>query len=218
VRAGTHFPLRPPFRAGVRIGIVGFHAQSPELTPTVAANLAQVIDRLSAQGATVRKIDLPEFARANSELRKIILPEASIIHSGLHAENPAGYAPRTRSQVEAGFETRAIDYLKAQEFRVRLQNAVEAAFGEVDVLLGPSVPFPAPVEDPEFTEDGEEGEMLSSGFANMTGQPSLSLPSGMDGHLPLGLQLTGALGADGKLLQVALGVEAALDAYRRPSI
>jgi aspartyl-tRNA(Asn)/glutamyl-tRNA(Gln) amidotransferase subunit A len=218
VLARKPFPLLPPFLAGVRIGIVGFHSQSRELTPAVVGNLARVIETLSAQGAIIRKIDLPEFALANSELRKIILPEASVIHTELHAENPAGYALRTRSQVEAGFATPAVDYLRAQEFRVRLRNAVEAAFGEVDVLLGPSVPFPAPVEDPEFTEEGEEGEMLSSGFANMTGQPSLSLPSGMDGHLPLGLQLTGALGADGKLLQVALGVEAALDANRRPSI
>ena len=99
-----------------------------------------------------------------------------------------------------------------------MRNAVEAAFGEVDVLIGPSVPFPSPVKDPEFTEDGEEGEMLSSGFANMTGQPSLSVPSGMDGHLPLGLQLTGPLGADHRLLQLALGVEAALAAWRKPSL
>ncbi len=60
--------------------------------------------------------------------------------------------------------------------------------------------------------------MLSSGFANMTGQPSISLPCGMDGHLPLGLQLTAGFGDDGKLLQIALGVEGALTAYRRPAV
>ncbi|WP_416068100.1 amidase [Rhizobium sp. ZK1] len=217
VLAGKAFPLSAPSLQGVRIGAVQFHCDSPELTPAAAANLAEALKRLEAAGAIVKRIDIPELTLANSELRRIILPEASVIHAPLHAENPAGYALRTRSQVEAGFEAKAVDYIRAQEFRVKLRNAVEAVFSDIDVLLGPSVPFPAPITDPEFTEDGEEGEMLSSGFANMTGQPSLSLPSGMDGHLPLGLQLTGPIGSDGKLLQIALGIEAALDAYRRPS-
>jgi len=210
-------PLTPPSLSGVRIGAVRFHCESRELTPAVAANLAWALDRLAAAGAIVTPIDVPELTRANAELRRIILPEASVVHTQLHAENPAGYAPRTRAQVEAGFEARAVDYLHAQQFRTELRSAVEAAFGQVDVLIGPSVPFPAPIEDPEFTEDGQEGEMLSSGFANMTGQPSISIPSGMDGHLPLGLQLTGPLGADNRLLQIALGVEAALEfSLRKP--
>ncbi|MBM7044672.1 amidase [Rhizobium lusitanum] len=212
------FSLLEPSLEGVRIGVVRYHAGSSELTPAVAANLQEILEKLALRGAVIKTIDLPEFAAANLELRKIIRPEASVIHTSLHAENPSGYAPRTRSQIETGFGASAVDYLRAQEFRVKLREAIEARFAEVDVLLGPSVPFPAPVEDPEFTEDGQEGEMLSSGFANMTGQPSISIPCGIDGHLPLGLQLTGAFGADGKLLQIALAVEAALDAYRQPTL
>ncbi|MDE1992629.1 MAG: amidase [Rhizobiaceae bacterium] len=215
--SGKPFPLSPQSLEGVRIGVLSYHADSRELTAAVAENLAQTIAALKASGAIVESIDIPMLASANSELRKIIRPEASLIHRELHAENPAGYAPRTRSQIEGGFTVSAVDHLAAQDFRLRLRQAVEASFADVDVLLSPSVPFPAPVEDPEFTEDGEEGEMLSSGFANMTGQPSISLPCGMDGRLPLGLQLTAALGADGKLLQIAHGVEAVLGAYRRPS-
>jgi len=217
--SGDPMPLTPPSLSGVRIGAVCMHCESRELTPAVAANLSWALDRLAAAGAIVTPIDVPELTRANSELRRIILPEASVIHAPLYDENPAGYAPRTRAQVESGFGAKAVDYLRAQQFRAGLRTAVEAAFGEVDVLISPSVPFPAPIEDPEFTEDGQEGEMLSSGFANMTGQPSISIPSGMDGHLPLGLQLTAPLGADNRLLQIALGVEAALQfGLRRPAL
>ncbi|MDL2397838.1 amidase [Rhizobium mayense] len=215
---GQPFRLSRPSLEGVTIGVLSYHADSRELTPAVAENLRQAIKTLEARGASVKTIDIPLLASANSELRKIIKPEASLIHRELYAENPAGYAPRTRSQIEAGFDVSAVNYLQAQDFRLRLRNAVEAQFADVDVLLSPSVPFPAPIEDPEFTEEGEEGEMLSSGFANMTGQPSISLPCGMDGHLPLGLQLTGSFCNDAKLLQIALGVEAALAAYTRPAI
>ncbi len=213
---GAHTALPQGSLAGLRIGAVSFQCESPELTDAVAANLARSLERLAQAGATITRVEIPELALANAQLRRIILPEASVIHSQLHAENPAGYAPRTRAQVEAGFNANAVDYIRARNFQLSLRGAVEAAFAEVDVLLGPSVPFPAPVEDPEFTEDGEEGEMLSSGFANMTGQPSLSLPSGMDGHLPLGLQLTGPMGRDDALLQAARAIEAVLDEAVRP--
>jgi aspartyl-tRNA(Asn)/glutamyl-tRNA(Gln) amidotransferase subunit A len=216
--SGKSMSLAPIPLSGIRIGVVGFHVDSAELTPAVARNVRHVIELLEQSGAVIKFIDIPDLSLANSELRKIIRPEASMIHAELHAENAAGYAPKTRAQVEAGFDVSAVDYLRAQQFRINLRQAVEERFDEVDILLGPSVPFPAPIEDPEFTEDGEEGEMLSSGFANMTGQPSISIPCGMDGHLPLGLQLTGPFGADESLLKAAAAIETLLDAYRRPSI
>lgn len=216
--SGRDIALAPLSLAGLRVGLVGYHCDSPELTPAVARNLGEVIETLRERGAIVRTVDIAELAQANSMLRHIIKPEASLIHADLHLENPQGYAPRTLAQVISGFETLAVDYLRAQQFQAKLRQAVEARLADVDVLLGPSVPFPAPIEDPEFAEDGEEGEMLSSGFANMTGHPSVSIPCGMDGHLPLGIQLTGRLGGDQKLLQAAHSIEAALGAYRRPMI
>lgn len=216
--AGEPFPLSPPSVEGLRIGVVRYHAESPELTPAVARSFREALSRLEARGAIIRSIDIPELASANAALRQVLLPEASLIHAQLLAENPGGYAPRTRSQIEAGFTLTAVDYLRAQDFRQRLRRAVEESFLDVDVLLSPSVPFAAPIEDPEFVEDESEGEMLSSGFANMTGQPSICLPCGMDGHLPVGLQLTGTFGGDQRLLQIALGVEDALGAYRRPDL
>jgi aspartyl-tRNA(Asn)/glutamyl-tRNA(Gln) amidotransferase subunit A len=78
------------------------------------------------------------------------------------------------------------------------------------------VPFAAPVEDPELAE-GAQGEILASGFANMTGHPSLSLPAGLDGHLPVGLQLTGPLRQEERLLAIAAALEAALPQPPRPA-
>ena len=86
---------------------------------------------------------------------------------------------------------------------------METAFSGVDVLISPSVPFVAPHEDPEIA-DGQDSEMLASGFANVTGHPSLSLPFGQSQGLPVGLQLTGPQGADARLLSVALRIETAV--------
>lgn len=129
----------------------------------------------------------------------------------------AGYAPATRAQLEAGLEVRATDYLLALAWRDRLRQAVEAAFATVDVLASPAVPFVAPHEDPRIGE-GEDGELLASGFANLTGQPALSLPCGLSDGLPVGLQLVGRGGDDAGLLAIGAAVEAAIGFAARPPI
>ena len=52
--------------------------------------------------------------------------------------------------------------------------------------------------------------MLSSGLANLTGHPAISLPVGLSESLPVGLQLMGPLRRDERLLVVARAVEVAL--------
>lgn len=214
--AATSLRHTPPSIAGLRIGLLRDHFDNAAVTAGVAENMQEAIAALEKQGAIIRDLRISDLGSANSELRKVLLPEASLIHRELHAENATGYAPKTRAQIEAGSGVSAVDYLRAQDFRRQLRAAIEDQFAEADVLLSPSVPFVAPMEDPEFTEDGEEGEMLSSGFATMTGHPSLSLPCGISENLPVGLQLTGRLGHDGELLAVALTIETALDAFPRP--
>ena len=157
-------------------------------------------------------MDIPGLAGANGVLATILRPEASMVHRQLHVVNAAGYAPTTRRQIEAGFQVPASDYIEAMRARDRLRAAVEAAMCEVDALVAPAVPFVAPSEDPAPTQGGadEDDEMLASGFANLTGHPSLSMPCGQAEGLPVGLQFTGGLGADAGLLALAGLVEGCL--------
>jgi Asp-tRNA(Asn)/Glu-tRNA(Gln) amidotransferase A subunit family amidase len=216
--AAKPMPLEKVPLDGLRIGIIRDHLDAAVVTPGVGGSVREALARLERKGAILSDVTISDLARINRELVKLLLPEAAIIHTELYAENAAGYAAGTRAQIEAGFAADAVGYLLAQRYRDRMREVVEAEFAGVDVLASPAVPFVAPVEDPEFVEGDEDGEILSSGLANMTGHPSLSLPCGFSESLPVGLQLTGRLGEDARLLSVARAVEAALDAYRSPAM
>ena len=102
----------------------------------------------------------------------------------------------------------AVDYVLARRVQEALCGEVTAALKRVDALVSPSVPFVAPREDPEI-RDGGDSEMLASGFADLTGHPSISIPAGSHAGLPVGLQLTGRPNGDADLLSVARAIEPA---------
>ena len=183
----------------LRIGIFAGHFSQ---TPLGCAVTDLVQSRIAALQATVTEVTCPGLDQANARLLTILAPEAAMIHKTLLAQNASGYAPGTRSQIEAGFAVAATDYLAARQFQADLRKSVEALFDRVDVLAAPSVPYVAPHEDPVIVE-GQDSELLSSGFANLTGHPSISLPCGLIDGLQVGLQLTAALGQDARLLSIA---------------
>jgi aspartyl-tRNA(Asn)/glutamyl-tRNA(Gln) amidotransferase subunit A len=96
-------------------------------------------------------------------------------------------------------------YNKALEVRRKIRGDFDAAFQEVDVLLGPTSPTPA----------FKLGERTSNPLAmylsdiytitaNLAGIPGISIPCGLTkDNLPIGLQLLAAPFAEEKLLRTA---------------
>lgn len=203
--AGRTMPLAAVAPEKLTLGVLRPHFPRDPANAPVSARIERLLADLALAGVTCRDIEIPGLDAANAALLDILLPEASVIHADLVARNPEGYAPGTRRQIEAGFETRAVDLVRARRVQDELRRAVTAALGTVDALVSPSVPFVAPHEDPEISDEGDS-EMLASGFANLTGHPSVSIPAGRVGGLPVGLQLTGRLDEDAGLLSVAQAV------------
>lgn len=200
--SGTPMPILETRLADIRIGLVRNQFSTSAVAGAVTDRVDAAIEKLRFGNARIREIVMPDLDLANRNLVTILQPEAKVIHSELYARNAAGYGPGTRAQIEAGGAISATDYIRARRFQDRLRVAVEAVFSDVDVLLAPSVPFVAPFEDPKIEDEGDS-EMLASGFANVTGHPSVSVPCGFVKGLPVGMQLTGSMGSDAKLLSVA---------------
>ncbi len=95
-------------------------------------------------------------------------------------------------------------YLKAQKVRRLIADDFRRAFGQVDVILGPTTPE-LPFRLGEKSADPVKMYLsdIYTIAVNLAGLPGLSMPAGTIGSLPVGLQLIGNYFDEARLLNVA---------------
>ncbi|MCG8584669.1 MAG: Asp-tRNA(Asn)/Glu-tRNA(Gln) amidotransferase subunit GatA [Pirellulales bacterium] len=137
-----------------------------------------------------------------------------------------GFGPEVQRRVMLG--TYALSagyydayYLKALKVRRLIQQDYDAAFNEVDLIIGPVTAAPA-FKLGEKSQDPLSMYLVDSftAPANLAGIPGISIPCGQSsGGLPIGLQLQGPVFAEDRLLRAAHMYQQATDWHeRRPTI
>ncbi|MBK6973721.1 MAG: amidase [Sterolibacteriaceae bacterium] len=208
--AATRPMPRPPF---TRIA-----AEAPPLPPTLAFVPTPMWDDAAADtreafaelveflGERVRRFDLPEKSREALEWHRLIM-EADLAGS-FEREYETGrdqLSGSLRAQIERGRQVLAVDYRRALARVPILNNGFEPLFDEFDAILTPATAGTAPA-GLEST-----GSPMFCTLWTLCGMPCISLPllTGENG-LPLGLQLVGRRGDDGRLLRTARWLSATL--------
>jgi len=203
-------------------------------------NLAQAaIAKLESLGAHIDQVSLPMIEYAVAVYYIIVPSEVSAnlarydgIKYGLSSNKKSsslldvyldsraeGLGPEVKRRIMLG--TYALSagyydayYLKAQKVRVLIKNDFDKIFAKYDVVVGPTVPYPAP-------KLGELDDPLAAYLAdvytcpiNLAGLPAISIPCGFadveDKKLPVGFQIIAKHFDEAKLLQVAYNLEQAL--------
>jgi len=177
--------------------------------------VTDAIEALQRLGAVIRPVTVSGLHDCIYALTVIDTAETTTVHQANLRERPEDYGPEVRFLLECGALPSAVDYLTAQQARERLRAEFRATFRQVDVLIAPTIPLKVPkIGDQVATVNGVDVDIISNlirlvGPANLVGLPSLSLPCGLAGDMPAGLQVIGRPLGEQDVLNVGLAFEQA---------
>jgi len=194
--------------AGVRVGVPR-EWFFEDLDADVQQAVEQAIQQLQALGVQVTEVSWGSI-RQVSALYAISLAEGAAAHEGWIRTRADFYGADVRERMRQGLLVPAVAYLKAQRLRAVVMRDLEQIFRDIDVLVTPTAPIPAPKLDSGPGEIGAPLGALRSTLRrltlpfNMTGSPAVSVPCGFsrDG-LPIGLQLVSRPFDEARLLNLA---------------
>jgi len=205
----------------------------------VETSLRDAINTFEGLGATTIDVKMPNTKYALSAYYIIAMSEASSnlarfdgMRYGLRVEDSdwhttfsqvraAGFGDEVKRRIllgtyalSAGYHDKY--YLKALKIRTLIKQDFEKAFVNVDVLIAPTMPYPAfkigeKIDDPIslFLSD------VDTVPVNLAGVPSISVPCGFSNGLPIGMQVIGKHFDEAAILRAAFAFEENTDFHTR---
>ncbi|MGH9107486.1 MAG: amidase [Acidimicrobiales bacterium] len=163
---------------------------------------------LAAAGWEVVDVDVAEWEDANSACGVLVVAEAWQSNQRLARRYPERIGPEVLQRLQTGRDVGGKEVASARATARRWQARLSSLFGEVDLLVTPTLTI-----FPPFVE--RAGDLVSTRArctfpANLAGVPALALPVPSSGPLPASLQLMGPAGSEERLLAAGLVVETAV--------
>jgi aspartyl-tRNA(Asn)/glutamyl-tRNA(Gln) amidotransferase subunit A len=213
--------------AGLRIGLPKQHF-AEGLNPDVEKQIRAALAEFERLGATLKEVSLDNSHLSVSAYYVIAPAEASAnlsrydgVRYGYRCDKPTdledlykrsraeGFGAEVKRRIMVG--TYALSagfydayYVKAQKVRRLIKDDFTRAFQDVDVIMGPTSPHTAfklgaKTTDPVamYLED------IYTIAVNLAGLPGMSIPAGLVGGLPIGLQIVGRDFDEARLLNIA---------------
>jgi aspartyl-tRNA(Asn)/glutamyl-tRNA(Gln) amidotransferase subunit A len=190
--------------ADLRVGV----AWLDEADPLVRARVEEVAAHFSSPSALA--LPVPDREDWGAAFRR----EALESHAGLFPERAEDYGDDVRSSLEGAVELTDSEVDAARRFREGVREQLDETFGELDLLITPTLPIVAP----RFGEGTRAVLTRLTALFNLTGWPALALPCGPAEHgLPASVQLAAPPGLDALVLAAGAALEAALSGQPHPN-
>lgn len=210
----------PDYESSLNMNISGLRVGVPTnyffdfIEDEVALSVKVAINQLEKLGATLVEVTIPELELSEYSELVTIQSEAAAYHYDTLQGKSHLYGNDVRTTLQAGQLVTAVQYVKAQQARRLLQEALVRVFKEIDVIAAPTVSMVAPKWKESFKMIQGESKAVAAEFvrfaapANLTGIPSLSVPTGFSSErLPIGMQLMGRPFEESTLLAIAAAFE-----------
>src|SRR5690606_3838646 len=132
--------------------------------------------------------------------------EASAVHYKSIIERPEDFGEDIRGFLVSGAFPSSQTYADAMKVKEQLIQDFNDVFNKVDVLISPTLPvMPNKIGDEMVDLNGEQVQLLPNFIRltnplNITGTPTLSVPCGWNGNMPVGIQITGPAFSERRVL------------------
>jgi len=197
--------------AGLRFGVPN-HYVLDDLDPAVATAFERACRTLSAKGATVESVDLPQLNELPAINAKggFAASEAHAWHRQLIDRRGKDYDQLILPRIMRGKDMSAADYIDLLHARADLQKRVSAVTANFDAVVMPSSAIVAPTLEEVSTPQGFTAKNMlllrNCTVGNFLDRCGISLPCHEAGELPVGFMLMGEPMADQRLLAIARSV------------
>ena len=167
---------------------------------TATADMQEGLAELrAALGEDCDEVELPgHFGEAGKLCELVQLAELAKSYHHYERRGRDRLSPEMQRAIDDGRRILARDYLAARDWPRLLNDALDAVFNRYDAILTPAAPGPAPAGL------DSTGSAAFNGIWTFCGMPAVALPLlQAENGLPMGVQLVGRRGDDGRLLRTA---------------
>ncbi len=191
-----------------------------DLDGEVRAAVEEALVVIRALVAEVRELRIEVTAD-----RTVQAAESFAYHADHVARTPELYQAETLRRIRSGENISAGEYIRRRRELDRERRRARDFFADVDLLVTPATPIPAPAisdlkGDPGALRPAELRLLRNTRPFNVWGLPTVSVPCGFTkGGLPIGLQIAGPHWREDLVLRLAHAYESATAWHeRRPAV
>ncbi|WP_224705331.1 amidase [Devosia aquimaris] len=196
--------------SGLSIGYArNWFAGDPQTMPEVTAAIDAAVSLLSAQGARISEVDMPDYEQIEVAVAAILHAESYAIHAESLRAQPEAYGRGAFLSLAAGMTLSEADVSKARAAGVAFTASIDELLDQHDVLVTVGALTTALPAAP-FEKEVVWTPMRTIGF-NVSGHPVLAIPVGFHDGLPIGMQIIGRHHAEARIVQFGHAFEQATD-------
>jgi len=202
----------------LRVGVPTNHVWE-ECDPAIAAAVRDAIEALARAGAEIHEIVWPRAADYTKAASVILGVEARAYHEGAFPGRSSEYGPLVRARLASQGDVDADTYARSMKLLLEARaGGADRDLDGIDVLAMPTVPTRAwTIEQAKEIARPSEWTRITRIF-DLTGQPAISVPCGMDPDgLPIGLQFAARMWDEAAALRAARAYELVRGPFPLPS-
>ncbi|HJP36435.1 MAG TPA: amidase [Gammaproteobacteria bacterium] len=178
---------------GLRVGIDRKYAFDG-VDPAIKRSIERALRTLKAAGATVVPFKMPPLAGPLAAWTPLCATEAALAHAATYPRRKRGYSETYAGFLEAGRAVSGLEYAQAEIARRELTGQMDSIFESIDLMIKPVYAKLNPTLkafDAQCAKEGGLDELIYyTAPDDMTGQPTITLPAGLDKNgSPLSFQI-----------------------------